>query len=170
MEDTSASWQARLDALWSSIDDHAAGDFVARMDALAGELPDAAPIGLFERASARDSTGRPELAVPLYEAALAGGLTGIRRRRAVIQMASSIRNLGDPGRAAVLLTEELTQPSDELDEAVRAFLALALADLGREREALSLSLAALSRYLPRYNRSLARYAAALETREQGCSG
>ena len=41
---------------------------------------------------------------------------------------------------------------------MRAFLALALVDLGREREAVGVSLAALSRYLPRYNQSLARYA------------
>jgi hypothetical protein len=41
---------------------------------------------------------------------------------------------------------------------VRAFLALALVDLGREREAVAHSLVALSMYLPRYNRSLARYA------------
>jgi hypothetical protein len=44
---------------------------------------------------------------------------------------------------------------------VRAFLALALVDLGREREAVAISLEALSRYLPRYNRSLARSASAL---------
>jgi hypothetical protein len=45
-----------------------------------------------------------------------------------------------------------------LDGAVQAFLALALADLRREREALAISLTALSRYLPQYKRSLARYA------------
>jgi len=39
-----------------------------------------------------------------------------------------------------------------------ATLALALVDLGREREAVALALTALSHYLPRYNRSLARYA------------
>jgi hypothetical protein len=76
-------------------------------------------------------------------------------------MASSLRNLGQPQQAAEILFEELRQPSDELDQAVSAFLALALADLGREREALSISLGALSKYLPRYNRSLARYAEAL---------
>jgi hypothetical protein len=69
--------------------------------------------------------------------------------------------LGQPARAAELLTAELEAPSDELDEAVRAFLALALVDLGRERQAVAVSLAALSRYLPRYNRSLARYAASI---------
>jgi hypothetical protein len=86
------------------------------------------------------------------------GLTGVRRRRAVIQMASSLRNLSQPAEAVAMLAAELEAGSDELDGAVRAFLALALADVGREREALAISLTALSHYLPRYNRSLARYA------------
>ena len=97
----------------------------------------------------------------LYEDALRAGLAGVRRRRAVIQMASSLRNLGHALRAADLLRAELHAASDELDGAVRAFLALALVDLGREREAVAVGLAALSQYLPRYNRSLARYAQAL---------
>jgi Tetratrico peptide repeat len=59
---------------------------------------------------------------------------------------------------------ELQSPADEPDGAVHAFLALALADLGREREAVAVSLIALSQYLPRYNRSLARYAEALQVR------
>jgi hypothetical protein len=69
-----------------------------------------------------------------------------------------LRNLGKPQEAVELLSAEMGIASDELDGAVDAFLALALADLGREREALAISLTALSRYLPRYNRSLARYA------------
>jgi Tetratrico peptide repeat len=88
-------------------------------------------------------------------------LSGLRRRRVQIQMASSLRNLGRPQQAADLLFAELNQPSDELDQAVAAFLALALADLGREREGLSMALGALAKYLPRYNRSLAHYAKAL---------
>jgi hypothetical protein len=91
-------------------------------------------------------------------------LTGLRRRRAVIQLASSLRNLGDAEEAAELLSAELHMASDELDSAVRAFLALALVDLGREREAVAISLTALSRHLPRYNRSLARYAEELATK------
>jgi len=66
--------------------------------------------------------------------------------------------LGNGSEAADLLFTELNAPSDELDGAVRAFLALALVDLGREREAVAHGLVALSKYLPRYNRSLARYA------------
>jgi tetratricopeptide (TPR) repeat protein len=162
MQETRVSWDERLDALWKSLDDLEPHDFIARIDAMAAELPAGDAIGVFERACARDSTGHPDLAVPLYQAALDKGLSGIRRRRAVIQMSSSIRNLGDPQRAVELLTEELKQPPDELEQAVRAFLALALADIGREREALAVSLTALSRYLPRYNRSLARYADGLE--------
>ena len=41
--------------------------------------------------------------------------------------------------------------------AVRGFLALALVDVGREREAVSLALRALAPHLPRYQRSLANY-------------
>lgn len=128
---------------------------------LAGELPQGHAVGSFERACAQDSTGHSDRAIPLYRAALAAGLTGLRRRRANIQLASSLRNLGRGAEALKILQDELTQPSDELDGAVRAFLALSLADLGREREALHEALVALAGYLPRYNRSVANYAADL---------
>jgi tetratricopeptide repeat protein len=158
MSNGDASWEGRLAALWSTIDDYEPRAFVAQVESLTAELPSGSAIGLFERASAQDSTGHSDLAVPLYRAALKAGLSGLRRRRATIQLASSLRNLGSAGEAADLLSAELHAPADELDGAVRAFLALALVDLGREREAVALSLAALSEYLPRYNRSLARYA------------
>lgn len=163
MTDTNSetSWDARVAQMWATIDTYDADAFIARIDALVAELPPHSAIGLFERASAQDSFGHSDRAVPLYRAALDGGLSGPRRRRAIIQMASSLRNLGNAGEAAALLTQELDSPSDELDGAVRAFLALALVDLGREREAVAISLAALAACLPRYNRSLARYAAQL---------
>lgn len=144
--------------LWVRFDTYAPADFVAAVDAAVAELRTGSGIGLFERACAQDSTGHPEAAVALYKGALDAGLTGIRRRRAVIQMASSLRNLGQPAKSVAMLTAELNAASDELDGAVRAFLALALGDIGREREALAISLSALSHYLPRYNSSLARYA------------
>jgi tetratricopeptide (TPR) repeat protein len=156
-----ASWEARVAQLWATIDAYDADTFIARIDALVAELPPRSAAGLFERASAQDSFGHPDRAVPLYRAALAAGLSGPQRRQAIIQMASSLRNLGKAGESAALLTQELDAPSDELDGAVHAFLALALVDLGREREAVATSLAALAAYLPRYNRSLARYAAQL---------
>ena len=162
MSSTEIAWEERVAQLWRALDDYEPEEFVARLDRLVGELPPNSAIGLFERGAAQDSTGHPDLAVPLYRAALNAGLSGLRRRRATIQLASSLRNLGDAKQAASLLTAELrAAPSDELDGAVRAFLALALVDLGREREAVAISLEALSHYLPRYNRSLARYAGAL---------
>jgi hypothetical protein len=81
-----------------------------------------------------------------------------RTDRAVIQLASSLRIVGSVDESVALLTAELEEPPDELDDAVRAFLALALADAGREREALSHALSALAPHLPRYQRSLGNYA------------
>jgi hypothetical protein len=98
------------------------------------------------------------VAVPLYRQALEHGLEGGRRRRAIIQMASSLRNIGRPEESVALLTAEIDAGSDELDGAVLAFLALALADTGREREGISAALAALAPHLPRYQRSVATYA------------
>lgn len=158
-------WESRVAELWRTIDECEPADFVARIERLAAELPQGNAIALFERGCAQDSTGRSDKAVPLYQAALAAGLTGLRRRRATIQMASSLRNVGRAEEAVKILTAERDATTDELDGAVRAFLALALVDVGREREAVAESLTALSRYLPRYNRSLARYAEALTTKE-----
>jgi tetratricopeptide (TPR) repeat protein len=154
----SSDWEARIAALWKALDDHAPEDFVAKIESLAAEQPKGDAAANFERACAQDSTGHSDKAVPLYQAALATGLTGIRRRRATIQLASSLRNVGDVDTSIALLQAELLQPSDELDGAVRGFLALALVEAGREREAVGHSLHALSKYLPRYNRSLAAYA------------
>ncbi len=153
-----AEWERRLDLLWASLDDRDADEFVAAMGELVGELPPHDAIGLFEQASAFDSTGHPDLAVARYRQALERGLSGQRRRRAVIQLASSLRNLGHAEESVALLTAELDAGSDDLDDAVRAFLALALTSVGRDREAVSLALTALAAHLPRYNRSLAAYA------------
>ena len=151
-------WERRLALLWAAIDERPEDEFVTAMEALVAELPDDDPIGPFEHASALDSTGHPDLAVGGYRQALAGGLSGQRRRRAVIQLASSLRNLGRAEESVALLTAELDAASDDLDDAVRGFLALAMASVGREREAVAMALAALAPHLTRYNRSLAAYA------------
>ena len=79
----------------------------------------------------------------------------------MIQLSSSLRNLGLVSESLALLTAERGQASDDLDDAVSAFLAFALADSGREREAASVALAALAPHLPRYQRSVGNYARAL---------
>jgi tetratricopeptide (TPR) repeat protein len=159
-----SAWDERVDELWRSFDEHEAEAFVARIDELARELPDDSAVGAFERASAYDSTGRGEAAVPLYRRALELGLDDDRRRRAVIQLASSLRNVGELDESIALLESERARPSDALDDAVAAFLALALADAAREKEAVAIALGALARHLPRYQRSLAAYAAELHGR------
>ena len=80
-------------------------------------------------------------------------------------MASSIRNLGRADESVRLLEAESTQPSDDLDDAVDAFLALALVDVGRERDAVTLLLTALAKRLPRYQRSVRNYASALNVKD-----
>ncbi|HEV8503115.1 MAG TPA: tetratricopeptide repeat protein [Casimicrobiaceae bacterium] len=159
------AWEAELAALWAAFDDVDEAAFVARLETLVARLPADSAIASFERACAQDSTGHSDRAVPLYRAALARGLTGIRRRRAAIQLASSLRNVGEVGESIALLEAERARTSDELDDAVAAVLALAYASAGRAQDGLSIALTALARHLPRYQQSMAAYAAAL--REHG---
>lgn len=158
MSQAESAWQQRMDELWATFDDYEPEEFLERAEALAGERGPDDPVALFELAGAHDSTGRPEQAAPLYRQALERGLAGERRRQAVIQLASTLRNLGQANESVALLTAERDAGSDALDDAVAAFLALALVDVGREREAVGLALGALAPHLPRYNRSLANYA------------
>ncbi|MEN3610788.1 tetratricopeptide repeat protein [Plantactinospora sp. ZYX-F-223] len=160
-------WERRVAEAWASIDDYEdrEGDFRALIDSLATELPDDDPVGAFERACAWDSTGHSDRAVPLYRWALDHGLSGYRRRRAVIQMSSSLRNIGQAELAVTLLKAErdidpatLDEPTRGLADAISATLALCLADTGREREAVSVAVRALAPHLPRYQRSMANYA------------
>jgi len=156
-----ADWEQRVAAAWASIDEYYDGreeEFRGLIDKLAAELPAGSAVADFERACAWDSTGHSDRAVPLYRRALETGLTGIRRRRAVIQLSSSLRNVGQPEESERLLTAEMAAGSDELDDAVKCVLALVLTDLGREREAVSLAVGALAKHLPRYQRSMANYA------------
>jgi hypothetical protein len=158
---TDTDWDERLSELWASMDELTEEEFLWGMDRLVSELPARSAVGSFERAAALDSVGHSDLAVPLYREALDLGLHGTRRRRAVIQLASSLRNIGLAAESVELLTAELADGSEELEDAVIGFLALALADLGREREGLSLALTALAPHLERYQRSLANYAQSL---------
>jgi hypothetical protein len=155
-----AEWEQRMADAWASLDREGSDEarFLLLVEQLVGELAPDDPVGLFERAGSLDSVGRTTLAVPLYRQALAAGLPSGRRRRAVIQLASSLRALGEAQESVALLTAELAAGSDELDDAVRAVLALALADVGREREAVGIAVGALAAHLPRYQRSMANYA------------
>jgi hypothetical protein len=170
-DDLRAGVNRRAAALFAVIDDYEETAFLAHIDALAGELPEGDADGFFHRACARDSWGHSDLAVPLYREALErGGLTGENRRRAVIQMSSSLRNIGEAAAGLAMIEAERAHGSDHLDDALDAVAALCLASLGREREGLSLVLIALAKHLPRYNRSMANYGKALLADRVGGAG
>jgi hypothetical protein len=151
-------WERRVAELWADIASYEPDAFLERMKVLAAELPEGNPQALYELASAYDSTGHPAQAAPLYRRAFTSGLTGSKHRQAVIQLAATLRTLGESEESVALLTAERERASDELDADVSAFLALALVDVGREREATALALSQLSRHLTRYGKSLENYA------------
>lgn len=158
---TPPGWESRIGAVWAVAHALPDAELRARVEALVAELPPDDPRGLYERASAFDSTGLEDEAVPLYRAALAGGLDEPIRRQAVIQLASTLRNVGQAEESVRLLAAEPDDAGDAFDTAVRAFLALALASAGREREAVGVAVSALARHVPRYRRSLTAYGADL---------
>lgn len=153
-----SDWQERVDALWedTSLTEQ---QVIERIDALAAERPEDDPVGLFERAGARDSAGLEADAEVLYRRALEGGLDDERRTRATIQLASTIRNLGKIDEARELLrTEYEREPRGPLHDAAAAFYALALVSSGESERAASIALQALAPHLPRYTRSVTGYA------------
>lgn len=58
---------------------------------------------LYERGGEHDSAGREDQAIPLYEQALAAGLSGELRARCLLQLGSSLRNVGRVDEAVTLL-------------------------------------------------------------------
>lgn len=155
------SWHEHLDATWQHLGDLPPDEFLARITSIVADPAVPAEIREFQMACAHDSTGRSDLAVPGYRRALGAGLGGYEARRATIQLASSLRNLGEPRESVRLLEGASTSAGDGLDDAVVVFLALALADLGREREAVTRLVHALADHLPRYTASAHHYADAL---------
>lgn len=162
-------WEARVAATWLRFrsDELSEVELVDAIDALAAERPAGDPAAAFERASARDSAGLETEAEPLYRAALAGGLDAVRRPRAVIQLASTLRLLGRLDESRELLEAELERAGepDALPDETRAFLALTLLAAGEPERAAALALTALAPHLSRYNRAVAGNAAELAERQ-----
>lgn len=156
-------WQQRIDAVWQdgALSD---GDRTERIDLLAAELGEQHPVALFERAGARDSAGLEREAEPLYRRAIELGLDDERRTRAVIQLASTIRNLGKVGEALALLEAERARGGSALRDELAAFTALTLVSAGDPVRAASVALTALAPHLTLYTRSVTGYAAELARR------
>lgn len=113
----------------------------------------------FERASLHDALGEEEAAIPLYRQALDRGLAAAHRTQAVIQLASSLRNVGDASAAMALL--RTVGDDDPLIAPARAFLALALHDDEKPTAAVRTALQTLAPMLPQYRRAVDAYAGEL---------
>lgn len=156
-------WRQRVDAVWAEADDTREQATLDAIDALVAERPANDPEALFEAASGRDFAGREADAEPFYRAALAHGLAEPYRGQAIVQLASTLRNLDRPAEALSLLRDFLgAEPEHPLTDAARAFAALCLFDDGMRADALREALGALAPHLPRYGRAVTAYAAALD--------
>jgi tetratricopeptide (TPR) repeat protein len=113
-------------------------------------------VELYALGGEHDSAGREDQAIPLYEQALAAGLGGELRARCLLQLGSSLRNVGRIEEAVALL-QDARQEFPEF-RPLRAFLALALHSAGRDGEALRELLETIADE-GEYERSLRAYAA-----------
>jgi len=156
------NWRDRVANIWSDAASMAEGDVVDAIDELVAERDHNDPEALFEAAGARDYAGLETEAEPLYRRALENGLDAALRPRAIIQLASTLRNLGQLDESIALLEQQLQEhPDDEWTGPTAAFLALALTSRGDPTLGASVALMALANYLPIYQRSVRGYAAEL---------
>lgn len=134
------------------------------LEPLLAERPDGDAAAAFERASLHDMLGDEHAAIPHYRAAIDAGLYPERQGYAAIQLASTLRNVGRFEEAVALL--ESLRTDERLGAAARAFLALAIHDLGRRSDALRIVLADHAPNVPLYGRALSEYAALLPQDER----
>ncbi|MEO7268027.1 MAG: tetratricopeptide repeat protein [Knoellia sp.] len=144
-------------ALW---EDEDAERRIVTGQALYAAYPDDARIA-YEFGGTFDSAGQPDRAIELYREALSSGLREPFRHRAVIQLASSLRNVGGHEEAVALLDDLALDRPDSIG--IAGFRALALQSAGRSDEALGSLLAAVAHGsmdedVLRYRRSLTAYA------------
>lgn len=145
-----------IDRFWVEVDlDHPHDAHDALEALLAVEDADDARAA-YERASLHDALGEEEAAIPLYRRALEAGLDAAHRTQATIQLASSLRNVGQPS-AAIAALRGITD-DDPLAESAHAFLALALYADEKPTAALRRALQTLAPKLPRYQRAVNAYA------------
>jgi hypothetical protein len=153
------TWDERVAAFWDRADDAHPQEVLDDMRILVEERDRDDPEAMFEWASVHDFLGREREAIPLYRKALDLGLSGDRLPQAIIQLASSLRNIGEAAAAVELLQN--APKSGITGDARQAFLALALHDCGHHDASLRVALEALAPTLPMYGRAVSRYAAEL---------
>ncbi|WP_072312955.1 tetratricopeptide repeat protein [Agrococcus sp. Marseille-P2731] len=154
-----AAWSAAVDELWERVERMPADDAIAAMRSLAAAYPGSDGRAAFELAGMLDSQGQEHEAEREYERALHLGLPPEQHAQLAVQYGSTLRNTGRLDDAIAVLEAAPAHPST--GAAPRVFLALALHSAGRHDEALRVAVEAIEPTLPRYNRSVQAYAAAL---------
>lgn len=152
-------WDAAVADLWDRFDALGRDEGVAAMRSLAEQCPADDGRAAFELAGMYDSLGFEAEAGAEYERALALGLDEARHAQLAVQYGSTLRNLGRLDDAIAVL--EAAPTHETTGTAPRVVLALALHSAGRKDEALRVALEAQIDALPRYQRSMRAYAAAL---------
>ena len=152
-------WEQRVAALWERFDDVPRDEAVAAMRELADAYPGSDGRAAFELAGMYDSHGFEHEAEREYERALELGLPPEQHAQLAVQYGSTLRNTGRVDLSVAVLEAAPTHPST--GSAPRVFLALALHSAGRHDEAMRVVVEAIEPTLPRYNRSVRAYAAAL---------
>jgi tetratricopeptide (TPR) repeat protein len=157
-------WQADLDA---AIARRHAGEAAAALPdflALAAAWPDAALVQ-YHTAWCHDTLGREAEAVPFYEQALVLGLEGQDLAGAYLGLGSTLRTLGEPGRALEVLTAGVA--AFPADRGLQVFQAMALYHAGQAKDAVSQLLTLLVATttdpdIRRYARAITLYAEDLD--------
>ncbi len=155
-----SDWKSELDAIVGARHGGRADHVLDLLRKLDARFPNVAEIH-YQLAWTLDTAGKPADALPHYEKAVALGLEPNEHANALIGLATTLRTLGQPARAADVLRSGQVQFPDNREFEV--FLALVLHDLGEHAEALRLALTALCDTtedpgLTAYQRAL-RYAA-----------
>ncbi|WP_104087647.1 MULTISPECIES: tetratricopeptide repeat protein [unclassified Cryobacterium] len=154
-----ANWEERIRGFWLEASDADADAILGSMQILVAERDNDDPAAIYEWASVQDFLGREAEAIPFYRRALDLGLDPVRRSQALIQLASSLRNIGETTEAIKIL--EGVRPDPTIGDAGEAFLALSLFDAGRPGDALRVALKALGKTLPLYHGVVDQYADAI---------
>jgi hypothetical protein len=151
-------WKKEIEAVWAAVDDFGPDELIAEVDRIVGAPGVPTAVRYFEAAGARDAADRPADAVPLYQKAIQTGLEPFEDRQARIQLASSLRNLGDCTAALEILDAMSTDVGDGLDDGVVVFRAFTLSSLERPHEVIPALIHALASHMSWYSRSAHGYA------------
>ena len=118
-----AAWDKKIDDFYEhEFDESDPHGAVATLRTLAAERPAGDAAALFELGAIHDALGLNTEAIPFYQAALEAGLEGERATRVFIQLASTLRNVGESTEAISML--ESAPSSGDNESARQAFLAL----------------------------------------------